>query len=394
MTPQSEIKTTSTICKSANSKYTGRIIHGDNLFALSSLLRDKSVSGKIDLVYIDPPYATQRVFRSKSIWYQDHVELAHDSHAYEDVLSGGEYLEFLRERLILIRELMSAKGTIYLHLDEKMAFPAKIIMDEVFGESNFRNWITRRKCSSKNYTNKQFGNITDYIICYSKTNTPIWNRPFKKWDESHAIKEYPKIDKSTGRRYKLVPIYAQGVRNGETGEAWRGVMPPQGKHWFTSPDNLDKLDKEGMIYWSPSGNPRKKVYLDDSQGLAYTDLWMDFRDAHNQYVSVTGYPTEKNLDMLKMIIEASSNEGSLVMDCFAGSGTTLHAATQLNRSWIGIDSSPLSIDVCTKRIKDLTGADNELFGKTNYTIHIQQSTVQTNEFKDREATALSPGVPA
>ncbi len=342
-----------TIEKIGYAPNSNKLIKGENLLTLKSLYLNPEIKGKVKLVYIDPPYSTQKVFTANNIWYKDDIDFNGDEHAYEDRLKDYEYLEFIRRRLILIRELLSEDGSIYVHLDDKMAFSVKVLMDEVFGPANFVNWITRRKCSSKNYTKNQFGNITDYIMYYSKSKDRIWNRPYKEWEEKHAKKEYPYVEEETGRRFKKVPIYAPGERNGKTGEAWKGMMPPEGKHWFTSPENLDKLDEEGRIYWSSNGNPRKKVYLDESEGVPYTDLWMNFRDAHNQNVSITGYPTEKNEDMLKMIIEASSNAGDVVMDCFCGSGTTLAAAAKLNRKWIGIDSSELAINVSKKRLSEI-----------------------------------------
>jgi adenine-specific DNA-methyltransferase len=340
-----------------------KLVHGDNLPILRTLLEDEETSGKISLVYIDPPFSTRRKFNGKSVWYQDNVEVDHNTPAYEDNLLGSHYIEFLRRRLILLYELLSPDGSIYVQLDEKMAFPIKVIMDEIFGESRFRNWITRRKCSSKNYTRNSYGNITDYIMYYSKSKKPIWNQPFQEWKEDHAKKEFPRIEEGTGRRFKPVPIYAQGVRNGETGKTWRGMAPPKGKHWFTSPEKLEKLNREGRIYWSPTGNPRKKVYLDESKGIAFSDLWMNYRDPHNQNISITGYPTEKNLEMLKMIINASSNERDIVLDCFVGSGTTLKAAQIQDRKWIGIDSSPIAIKICKKRIEALWRNESQpMFG--------------------------------
>lgn len=341
-----------------------KLVHGDNLPILRTLLEDEKTSGKISLVYIDPPFSTRRRFNGKSVWYQENVEVDHNTPAYEDYLLGSHYIEFLRRRLILLYELLRPEGSIYVHLDEKMAFPIKVIMDEIFGESRFRNWITRRKCSSKNYTRNSYGNITDYIMCYSKSKKPIWNQPFQEWEEDHTKKEFPRIEEGTGRRYKPVPIYAHGVRNGETGKTWRGMPPPKGKHWFTSPENLEKLDREGRIYWSPTGNPRKKVYLDESKGIAFSDLWMNYRDPHNQNISITGYPTEKNLEMLKMIISASSNERDIVLDCFVGSGTTLEAAQIQDRKWIGIDSSPIAIKISKKRMEALwRNESTPMFGR-------------------------------
>lgn len=313
-----------------------RFFFGDNLDALLYML-DNGYRGKIKLVYIDPPFATTSTFVNRD-----------QEHAYTDSLSGGEFVEFLRQRLILIRELLSDDGSIYLHLDNKMAFTMKLIMDEVFGEANCRAFITRKKCSTKNYTKNTYGNISDYIMFYSKTEKYVWNRPFDPWDYDKMIEQYPYIDKQ-GRRYKKVPVHAPGVRNGETGKEWRGKMPPKGKHWQYTPDKLDELDAAGEIYWSPTGNPRRMVFCDPSKGIPVQDIWMDYRDSVNQAQKTTGYPTEKNFDMLKMIVEASSNKGDIVMDCFAGSGTTLGAAFDLGREWIGVDNSLESLRAILKR---------------------------------------------
>lgn len=313
-----------------------RFYFGDNLDVLLYLLNN-GYKGKIRLVYIDPPFATTSMFVNKN-----------QEHAYSDPLSGGEFVEFLRQRLILIRELLADDGSIYLHLDNKMAFTMKLIMDEIFGENNCRAFITRKKCSTKNYTKSTYGNISDYIMFYSKTDKYVWNRPFDLWEYDKMIEQYPCVDEH-GRRYKKVPVHAPGVRNGETGKEWRGKLPPKGKHWQYTPEKLDELDAAGEIYWSPTGNPRRMVFCDPTKGIPVQDIWMDYRDSINQAQKTTGYPTEKNFDMLKMIVKASSNEGDLVMDCFAGSGTTLGAAFETGRRWIGVDNSPESLRAIFKR---------------------------------------------
>ena len=221
-------------------------------------------------------------------------------------------------------------------------------MDEIFGAKNYRNCIIRKKCNPKNYTRKKFGNISDYILFYTKSDNFSWNRPVEAWTEERS-KEYQYIEPITGRRFMKVPLHAPGVRNGETGKPWRGMMPPPGKHWQFTPAKLDEMDARGKIYWSTNGNPRRKIYLDENAGIGVQDIWMDFRDAHNQNVRITGYPTEKNPDLLKRIIEASSQPGDLILDCFSGSGTTLAVAASLNRFWIGIDDSPLAIKTILRR---------------------------------------------
>lgn len=305
---------------------------GENLAVLAALYRDPRVRGKVRLIYIDPPYATRSVFQSRK-----------QAAAYHDLLAGADYLEFLRERLVLLRELLADDGSIYVHLDENMAFQAKVLMDEIFGTGNFRNWITRKKCNPKNYTRKTYGNVSDYILFYTKTDDYVWHRPLIGWTDECAAREYNYTESETGRRYKKVPVHAPGVRNGETGKPWRGVLPPPGKHWQYPPATLDAMDARGEIYWSPTGNPRRKIYLDQSDGVPVQDIWTEFRDAHNQNIRVTGYPTEKNPALLARIIEASSNPGDLVLDCFSGSGTTLEVAHHLDRRWIGVDNSAEAI---------------------------------------------------
>lgn len=328
-----------------------RLYFGENLAALSELMADERVLGQVRLVYIDPPYATQTVFHSRKL-----------VHAYEDVFECAEYLEFMRERLIMLRELMADDGSIYVHLDAKMVFHIKLIMDEIFGADQFRNCITRKKSNPKNYTRKQFGNVSDYILFYTKGKNYVWNRQVEPWTEERA-REYQYIDAASGRRFMKVPVHAPGVRNGETGKPWRGMLPPPGKHWQFPPATLDEMDARGDIYWSKNGNPRRKVYLDENPGVSVQDIWLDYRDAHNQMVHISGYPTEKNINLLRRIIEASSNPGDIVLDCFAGSGTTLVAADMLGRQWIGVDNSPEAQRTILDRFANGTQPMGDFVGK-------------------------------
>jgi len=175
------------------------------------------------------------------------------------------------------------------------------------------------------------------------------------------------VDKS-GRRYTTVPLHAPGeTRNGKTGQPWRGMMPPKGRHWRSPPEVLEELDRQGLIEWSPTGVPRRKIFADEQRGKKAQDVW-EFKDP--QYPS---YPTEKNLDLLKFIIEASSNPGDLVLDCFCGSGTTLVAAQQLGRKWIGIDQSAHAIEVAETRLRALQG---DLFtGTVEFEVLLQEGVV-------------------
>ncbi len=337
-TPPARPKLVTQLNPTVDSPTPNRLYYGENLGVLAHLREDCTVRGQVRVIYIDPPYATRSVFHSRKL-----------ANAYDDLLAGPAYLEFLRERLIFLRELLAEDGSIYVHLDENMAFQAKVLMDEVFGAGNFRNWITRKKCNPKNYTRKTYGNVSDYILFYTKSDNYVWHRAVNAWTDERALREYTNVEPDTGRRFKKVPIHAPGARNGATGKPWRGMNPPPGKHWQYLPSTLDEMDARGEIYWSPTGNPRRKIYLDASAGVPVQDIWTEFRDAHNQNIHITGYPTEKNPALLERIINASSNPGDLVLDCFAGSGTTLEVANRLNRHWIGVDNSPEALRTILRR---------------------------------------------
>lgn len=352
-----------------------KIFYGDNLDVLRFLLQKNELKGKVKLIYIDPPYGTNSVFQSRN-----------QKDSYKDDLIGSHFIEFIRRRLVLLKELLSDDGSIYVHLDNNMTPQIKVIMDEIFGAKNFRGFITRKKCSNKNSTRNTYGNISDYILYYSKTNKFTWHRATSPWSEIKMLKEYPCVDEISGRRYKKVPIHAPGVRNGETGKEWKGMLPPPGKHWQYTPSRLDEFEAKGEIYWSANGNPRRKVFFDEDKGIPVQDIWMDVQDSLNQNIKITGYPTEKNPDLLKRIIQASSNEDDIVLDCFAGSGTTLGIAAQLGRKWIGVDNSSEAIDNILKRFfKGLEGMGDYVKGKNNLQNDIEQMILFEPKIKYKDS---------
>jgi adenine-specific DNA-methyltransferase len=322
------------------------LIHSDNLKGIEFLLNDKKLSGKIDLIYIDPPFATNGNFtitngRAATISNSKNGEIA-----YSDKLKGKEFIDFLKDRLILLRDLLSEQGSIYLHIDYKIGHYVKVMMDEVFGIENFRNDITRIKCNPKNFKRIGYGNIKDMILFYSKSAKPIWNEPKKPYTKKDIEKLFPKIKQ--GRKYTTVPIHAPGeTENGKSNQPFKGIMPPAGRHWRTNVQTLEKWDKEGLIEWSKTNNPRKIIFADEREGKRVQDIWA-YKDP--QYPN---YPTEKNADILDLIIKTSSNENSIVLDCFCGSGTTLKSAHLLNRQWIGIDESNLAIKTTVEKINSI-----------------------------------------
>ncbi|MFI5252395.1 MAG: site-specific DNA-methyltransferase [Bacteroidota bacterium] len=327
------------------------IFWGENLSILKYILGDRKIAGKVKQIYIDPPFATNQNFRSGKRRTATISSSNGDGLAYNDTLTGAAFLEFLRRRLYLLRELLSEDGSIYLHIDYKIGHYVKVLMDEIFGQENFINDITRIKCNPKNFSRKGYGNIKDMILFYARSKKFTWNEPRTMMTEEEILKLFPKFDAS-GRRYTTTPLHAPGeTRNGETGKQWNGMPPPRGRHWRISPKELSKLEKAGLIERSATGNPRKIIYADEIsvKGKKVQDVW-DLKDP--QYPV---YPTEKNIELLKRIIASSSNPGDIVLDCFAGSGTTLAAAELLGRRWIGIDSSKIAIAKTIKKLKGMPG---------------------------------------
>lgn len=314
---------------------TNTFYFGDNLAVLS--LIGERYHGKVDLIYLDPPFGTGQSFAKpdEQIAYTDHAP---------DYL----FLAFLRQRLVLLHDLLSEQGSIYLHIDKKIGHYVKLIMDEVFGYANHLNDLTRIKCNPKNFSRKAYGNYSDMVLYYAKNrDQQIWQEQYEPLTEEDIATLYPKKDPKKGP-YATHPLHAPGeTRNGDTGQDWKGMPPPKGRHWRYKREVLDKLDAEGLIEWSSTGNPRKKVFAKDNPGKKAQDVW-EFKDKGLSYVS---YPTEKNHDFLARIIQHSSLPESIVLDPFAGSGSFLLTAQRLGRSWLGIDQSPQSRQIIRSHLK-------------------------------------------
>ena len=325
---------------------------GDNLDGLRCIA-DMGIA--VDLVYIDPPFATNNDFLIDD--NRANAVSASGRPAYSDRLRGSAYLDALAERLRAIRAVMSPSGSIYLHIDVKMEHRVRLLMDDVFGPENFRNAITRIKCNPKNFDRYSYGNIRDTILFYSVSPGQItWNPQREPLSDDEVARLYPHTD-SAGRRYATTPLHAPGTTaNGPTGQPWRGMPPPAGRHWRYPPQELDQLDDAGLIAWSSTGNPRKIRYASEAAGKLPQDVWL-YKDPQRPT-----YPTQKNARMLERIIRTSSNPGDTVMDCYAGSGTTLLQAARLGRRFIGMDGAPEAHLLLTRRLRGANLAFNEVAG--------------------------------
>ena len=337
------------------------LIQGDNLTAMQAIYGTHYP--KIDLVYIDPPFATNNTFHSSSERSATISAIADAELAYADVYDLDDYIEFLKPRVTMARELMSSESSFYIHTDTKVGHYVKVMLDGIFGRENFRNDITRIKSNPKNFSRRAYGNIKDTILFYSKTANYVWNEPRVIQSEDTINRRYNKID-AKGRRYTTTPLHAPGpTRNGPTGGKWRGMYPPAGRHWRYPPDRLEELEAAGLIEWSSTGNPRKIIYADDAtaHGVRMQDVW-EYKDPQTPT-----YPTQKNQQLLTHIVATSSTSGSTVLDFFCGSGTTLLAASSLGRSWVGIDNSEVAIRTSRQMLQGIEYefrhlADDSQFG--------------------------------
>ncbi len=315
------------------------LIHGDNLLALKALLqgrdqgliRNADKSKGVRLVYIDPPFASGARYSSGL-----------GRHAYGDRIRGAEFIEFMRTRLLLLRELLTEKGSIYLHLDWRMSHRMRVVMDEVFGEKNFLNEIIWHYGGrGAKAVARRFARNHDTILLYRK--------------KEHLFKRVT--------RERRLPIGTRGFSRDAEGRWFKTA--PRGDYTDKS---IERLEKEGRIYRTRTGRIRIKYFVREEDGYLFEeklvgDVWDDIPDAmHLPADERTNYPTQKPEGLLERIIRASSNEGDVVLDAFAGSGTTLVAAQKLGRKWIGIDNSPLAIETIEKRLGGCAGARYSLYG--------------------------------
>lgn len=332
-----------------------RLIWGDNLLIMGSLL--KEFAGKINLIYIDPPFATGDDFSFEvRIGDQEITKepSALEVKAYRDTWGKGmrSYLQMMYDRLVLMKELLADDGSIYVHLDWHVGHYVKTMMDEIFGRNNFRNEITWKKLTAAKAQSSFFSNIKDSIFLYTKSDRVVFNPQYIKSEQDDS--NYPYIEEKTGRRYGSFDFTQKG-----SGPARKfgnkALKPPAGKHWIWSQEKIDEAMKTGRIFFTSSGTPRLKRYFDEKEGNYISDLWTDIEVAplSSNAAERAGYDTQKPESLLTRIIKSSSNEGDLVADFFCGSGTTGVVAEELNRRWVISDLGRFAIHTARKRFLDM-----------------------------------------
>jgi len=357
--------------------WTNRLIYGDNLLAMAALLagdeHTPSLRGKVDLIYIDPPFDSKADYRTKvtlpggpsrpsmaagALGLLPSVELEQkptviEQFAYSDTWSDGtaSYLAMIVPRLILMRELLSDTGSIYVHLDWHVGHYVKVVLDAVFGKDRFRNEIAWQRTNSHNEAG-QWGRIHDTILFYTKTESSYWN-PDRIPFSPEQLKRYKQDSK--GRLYTCQDMTAERKSSDSGKFNWRGTMPSAGRGWGYSLEQLEAWWEQGRIALKKDGNPRMDgliVYLDEKDGAIPQSIWSDVSRVGNTSSERIGYSTQKPEILIERIIKASSPENGLVADFNGGSGTTAAVAERLGRRWITTDLGKPACMIMRKRLID------------------------------------------
>lgn len=365
---------------------TNRLYFGDNLHVLREHIADESV----DLVYLDPPFNSNAnyniLFKSPEGAESDaQIEAFEDTWhwndsaeaAFDEVMRSGNsdafellramraflgdndmmaYLAMMAVRLIELHRVLKPTGSLYLHCDPTASHYLKLLLDGVFGATNYRNEIVWKRTSSHGNVSVGYGDVTDTIFYYSKGSKVIWNNPMQPLTDKNIREKYT-FDDGDGRLYTTRDMRNPGVRPNLHYEytASNGVTyQPHPNGWTCTKEKMEEYDRAGRLYFPKKGDGRLrlKLYLDDHPGQPMQTLWDDIPPINSRAQERLGYPTQKPLALLERIIAASSNEGDVVLDPFCGCGTAVHAAEKLGRQWIGIDVTHLAIGLIEKRMRD------------------------------------------
>lgn len=345
-----------------------RLIYGDNLLAMAALLagdeQTPSLRGKVDLIYIDPPFDSKADYRTKvtlpaprhsSEGGNPAIELEQkptviEQFAYSDTWSDGtaSYLAMITPRLVLMRELLSETGSIYVHLDWHVGHYVKLVLDEIFGKERIINEVIWQRFGAHN-DGKKFGVVTDAIFLYSKGVDYCYQQQFTPYTDEYVKERFTMRDVD-GRKFYPNVITGKGAG---PARIFRGksLNPPPGRHWTYIQSTIDQLEKENRIYYTKEGTPFLKQYLDEYPGRPVQNLWSDIFMTKSGS-ELLGYATQKPEKLLERIIQTSSQEGGLVVDFFGGSGTTASVAEKLGRRWICTDLGKPACMITRKRLID------------------------------------------
>jgi len=337
----------------------GLLFHGDNKDVLAHLLAN-GFRGKVKLIYIDPPFDSGadyvRKVQLRGVKGTTKVDgeeyTLGEQIQYTDIWANDNYLQFMYERLVMLRELLHERGSLFLHCDYRRSAQLRLVADEVMGGDSFVNEIIWVRTSSHNIKSKGYVRVNDHILFYSKTADFVFNDQFTDYSEAQ-LSRYKEDE--TGRLYKAENLTFSSTNPGRQFE-WRGTKPPPHRSWGASRDQLEEWFAEGRILTKSDGTPRLdglKVYLDDMAGSPLTTNWDDIGRVGNTATERTDYPTQKPEQLLERIVTGSTNMGDIVLDGFIGAGTTACVAQRLGRRWIGCDINKGAIQTAAKRLQTI-----------------------------------------
>lgn len=366
-----------------------KLFYGDNLEVLQQHFKSESV----DLVYLDPPFNSNRnynVLFGKHETHEDATDAAQmqafsdtwvwtptTEAQFIDLMNGGlpnrvadalnamrtlltendamAYLVNMAPRLVELHRVLKGTGMMYLHCDPTMSHYLKVLLDAIFGPERFVGEVIWKRTSAHNRVTR-FGPVHDVILTYAKGDKWTWNPQYVDYDQAYVDRDYRRVEEGTGRRYRISDMTSN--RPGSVYE-WKGKPPPGNRYWAYAEETMKRLEEEGRIVYSSNGYPQVKRYLDEMPGQMVQDVWTDIQPINNRAAEKLGYPTQKPLALLERIIQASTNEGDVVLDPFCGCGTTVDAAQRLNRTWLGIDVTYIAVDLIRKRLRHTYGDDVE-----------------------------------
>jgi adenine-specific DNA-methyltransferase len=347
----------------------GQLFHGDNKEVLAHLLAN-GFRGKVKLIYIDPPFDSGADYVRKVALRgaKGTAKLDGTSYSlgeqvqYTDIWANDNYLQFMYERLILLKELLAPNGVLWLHCDWHRNHYIRMLLDEVFGDQ-LRNEIVWQRTASRNDA-QAFGHVHDTLYFYGSSQA-TWNGEVVPHSQEY-LDRYYNLREADGRRYGADNLTQAGLRTGLSGRAWRGFDPAaKGVHWKFGVDRLDELDAAGRIYWPSGGEgfPRIKRYLDELEGRSVSSIWNDVFAVNSQAEERGDYPTQKPEALLERIVRSTSSPGDLILDCFIGSGTTAAVAQKLGRRWIGCDINKGAIQTTAKRLQVIIAEQTDAAAK-------------------------------
>ena len=365
---------------------TNALYYGDNLAVLRESIKDESV----DLIYLDPPFnsnASYNVLFKAPTGEQSQAQIEafedtwhwneHAERAFDDVMQSGNteaanmlkamrsfldendmmaYLAMMAVRLIELHRVLKPAGSLYLHCDPVASHYLKILLDAIFGPVHFRSEIIWKRTTAHSNVYSAYGDITDTIFFYSKSEEWTWNQLYRHQSADDIEKAFPYVD-ADGRRWRSENMRNPGIRPNlhYPYKASNGITyQPHPNGWTVNLERMKALDAAGLLHFpaKPEGRLRFKLYADKSLGIKLQNLWDDISAIGAQAQERLGYPTQKPLALLERIVSASSNENDLVLDPFCGCGTAVHAAQKQHRQWIGIDITHLAIGLIERRLKD------------------------------------------